>query len=113
MRDIEVKDIETSRVTVPVGATLAVLVGPIDRQSYTDIRVISGATLQVIGCTFGVTLTAAQLANFVAGGSSANSYQILQTDAQSLRLLGASRFYIADAGATVVVGVIKSRTAQP
>lgn len=102
----------TPVVVAPVGATLSVFVSQPDSGVRTTLNVVAGATAQVIGCTLGVTLTAAQLANFGFGGASQAAW--VQSAAMiPLTLNGPCAFYIGALGATATVCVVQEKAGMP
>lgn len=97
--------LETGRISVPSGATNAVLFDSnvVPECVGAKLRYVSGGTLEIIGVTMGVTLAAATLA-----AASGNSWPFLAADIYDTG--GPSRFYLSATGATVVVAYIRNKS---
>jgi hypothetical protein len=85
-----------TRVIVPVGATLAVLMTPVAGQNSILLKYFSGGTCEIIGCTLGQTLSAADLSSASGSGYLLGSSEILQID-------GPARYYLSSTGATTTL----------
>lgn len=94
----------TQRLAIPPGATQAVLMVPEPGQNSLLLKYFSGGTLEIIGVTAGVTLTAAQLVTASGTGYLIGTSEILSLD-------GPARFYLSSLGATSVLHVITGRSA--
>lgn len=96
--------LETSRINVGVGSTIAILVEPIVGQQNIVLKYFSGGTLEILGVSAGVTLTAAQL-------GTANQTGYLMGTTEVLTLDGPARFYLSSTAATTIVMVIRGKSA--
>lgn len=95
--------LQTDRINVGLGATLAVLYDQTATQNSILLKYFSGGTLEIIGVSFGVTLTAAQMATASGTGYVVGTTEILSID-------GPARFYLMSTGATTVVMSIRGKT---
>lgn len=98
-----VYSMKTERINVGVGSTVATLVSPEPGQLNIVLKYFSGGTLEIIGCSLGVTLTAAQLA-------SANQTGYLMGTSEILTIDGPARFYLSSTAATTIVMVLRGRS---
>lgn len=96
----------TSRIAVPTGATLAVLVAVSHIPGVNNVVIsqISGGTLEIHGVTFGVTISAAAAASLSGTGFQLNT-------STPISILGAPWFYASSTGATSVLQIVASRGA--
>ena len=97
----------TQRVTVPLGATNLVLVdgNAIAGANSVLIKMVSGGTLEILGVTTGVTLSAAAGASAQAAGGG------FPMDTSTLiPISGPVRFYMAATGATCVAQLMWGRS---
>lgn len=94
----------TSRIEVPPGSTQAVLFEALAGQNSVLLKYFSGGTLEILGVSTGVTLTAVQLA-------AANQSGYLMGTSEILALDGPVRCYLSSTGATTTVMVIRGKTA--
>lgn len=88
--------LNTLKITVPIGATLAVLIDGEAGQNSTILKYFSGGTLEMIGVTAGTTMTAAQLATASGSHYTFGINEIFTID-------GPVRFYLSSTGATTIV----------
>lgn len=102
----------STRVVVPVGATVATLITPIAGQNSMQLKYYGGGTLQIIGLqnmtlgqfgNVGSTLTAQQLADAVG-----NHY--LMDTTEKLSIDGPATFYLQALGATTIVMMLIGKT---
>lgn len=96
--------VETTRVNVGVGATIATLVDIVSGQNTTYFKFLSGGSCEIIGVSAGVTLTAAQLAT-----ASGTCYPMTVVN-EVISFDGPLRCYLSGYGATSVVAVIKGKS---
>lgn len=100
-----IKYVGTTRIPVAVGATLATLVdlNALPNTDLTLMKIISGGTCEIIGCTQGVTLAASDLASLSGTG-----YPL--ASGEPITLFGGARFYLSNTGATSVVALLAGKT---
>lgn len=98
--DDSVLSLKTEQFVVPLGATNLLLVdgNAVPGANSLMLKMISGGTCEIHGCTMGVTLTAAQGASLYTAGS---GYPI--DVAERLSVTGPIRFYLLAAGSTAVL----------
>jgi len=97
--------LRTERLTVPVGATLALFVEGIDDQNSLTMQYLSGGTLEIIGATyntgtFQTTLPVTSLATLSGTG-------YLVPTSIAITFDGAPRFYLSATSATTIVQIIR------
>lgn len=98
----EAAGLGTDQQIVPLGATVAVYMTPVARQTGWVVKWASGGTLEMIGSTaYGATLTAALLA------TASGKHYVVGTS-EVLSISGTASFYLAATSATVVANVIRS-----
>jgi len=95
--------LETGRFAVPLGATNAILVEGVAGQNAIQLKYLSGGTLEVVGVSYGVTLTAVQLAARTGTDYLVGSSEIWSID-------GPCRFYLSATGATAVVCFMRGKS---
>lgn len=102
-----IKYLGTTRIAVGVGATIAVLIdlNAVPNADFSLMKIISGGTCEILGCSLGVTLLAADLALLSGTG-----YPLALSE--PVTLYGGARFYLSGTGATSVVALITGKT-QP
>lgn len=102
-----IKYFGATRITVQDGATLATLVdlNAVPNVDYMLLKLISGGTCEIIGCSLGVTLSAAQLAALSGTGYPLDA-------AEKVSIEGGPRFYLSSTGAASSVALLIGRT-QP
>lgn len=99
--------VKTSRLVIPAGVTVGVLIdgNAIAGNTYTRLKYHSGGTLHIIGVTSGVTLAAADLDSAITGNAS-----YLLGSSEILELDGPARFYLGAEAATTIAYLIQGRT---
>lgn len=103
-------NVQAGRITIPVGATVAVLFAgdTVKGCNSTILKYVSGGTLEIIGMTtqiVGQTLTAAQLATLSGTGYLVGGTEVLQFS-------GPVQFYLSATGATTVVTFLRGLTQE-
>lgn len=115
----DIFSLATSRVTVPVGATLAAFVDILPGEISCTVKYLSGGTLEILQCSTGASLVSggSQLfsaPNFMSGSTqtvamlaalSGTGY--LMGTSEVLNFDGAPRFYLSSTGATTIVTLIR------
>ena len=100
----QVYSLGATKVIVPVGATVSVLVTPQAYESSTVIRYGTGGSLELVGIPVGAsTLTGASLV-----AAQGNAY--LFGSSEVLSIGGAARYYLMATGATVTCYLLKGLT---
>lgn len=97
--------LDTVPFIIPPGATLAVLITGSEGQAAQLLKYGSGGSLQIMGVTLGVTMSAAQLV------SAGNSGGYLFGTSEAVSVDGAARYYLMATGATTTVYQIRGLTA--
>lgn len=99
--------LDTARIVVPVGATVAVLLDASINPGANSVmlKYFSGGTLEIIGVTGapGATYTPLQLANFSGTQYIVGTSEVLSID-------GPTRCYLSSTGATTVVMAMRGKT---
>lgn len=93
----------STKIAVPVGATLALLITANAFQSAITLKYFSGGTLELIGCPQGTTLTAQNL-------SDASGQHYLFATNETLNIGGPARFYLSSTSATTVVMALRGKS---
>lgn len=93
-----IQTLETGKIIIPVGATLAVKVAQIPEQVALTMKYFTGGTLEIIGITAGpgATYSASQLATLSGNGYLVDSTEVLNYG-------GPTAFYLSSTGATTTV----------
>ena len=96
--------LQTSRITVPVGATVAVFVQGVTAQVSFSMQYISGGTLEILGATLLGTVFSTLPVTDLATASGTG--YLLPTSA-AISFMGTPRFYLSSLAATTIVQVVR------
>lgn len=92
--------VQTQQLALNLGVTLASYMSPNPGQNSWIVKNFSGGTLQLIGATLGMTLTAAQL-------NTANGTGYVFGSSEVLAIAGPAAFYLAATGATCTAHITR------
>lgn len=101
----EVNGLGSTRVIVPPGATLAVVVNPVAGGCNQRLKYLSGGSLEIFNCPVGTTAPGGSLvALATAGGYLMSTTEIVEID-------GPARYYLMATGATAIAALVYGLTA--
>lgn len=93
-----------TQVIVPPGATNAVLVTNIAKESALIVKYFSGGTLEIHGTSNGSTMAGASLAPLIGLG-------YIMGTSEAVNIAGPARFYLMATGSTAVACLLKGLSA--
>ena len=112
----DIFSLQPGRITVPVGATLAVFVDVISGEKALLLKYVSGGTLEILSVTSGASTFYGGSGFFIAGSTqtpamlaamSGTGYVF--TAGEVLSIDGPCRMYLSSTGATTIVHTLQGK----
>lgn len=99
-READLYGVSTALISVPLGATVALLMQPAPGEVASTIKYVSGGSLEIHGAPVGTTAPGGSLVTLNGTGYIFGTSEVLSFD-------GATRYYLMATGATVVCAQIR------